>query len=177
MSTELQAPATTLSALPSPTERMSLEQQTVLETLSSGLSIAFTARKYQITRATIYRWINKDPDFRALYNQWLQSVRHTCHMRLMAMAERATDALAEAVDRGNSKVAATVLRGLGMLSGKAGEELCDPGHVRREFALRDLEKNVKISQREMDVLKSPSVLHVRIKPPRSSADLFNLLRE
>ena len=47
-------------------------QQTALAALKGGKSFPQAAEVAGVNRATVYRWVQADPHFRAAYNQWQQ---------------------------------------------------------------------------------------------------------
>ncbi|MGD0462009.1 MAG: helix-turn-helix domain-containing protein [Tepidisphaeraceae bacterium] len=90
-------------------------QQTALELLLTGKSIAETARTAGVSRTTIYQWMRNDPVFQAAYNEWHDQLREGSRSRLLLLTEKATDAVEKALEAGDAKMGLQLLKGMGML--------------------------------------------------------------
>lgn len=101
--------------------KLGTEQQTAMELLLTGKSIAETARSAGVSRMAIYRWMKNDANFRAMYNQWHDQLQESCRSRLQALTEKATDALEKALEAGDARTALQLLKGLGMLKERRPE--------------------------------------------------------
>ena len=98
------------------------KQQAALEVLSSGKSVAEAARTVGISRTSIHRWIRQDPVFQEAYQQWKQAVTEASRTRMLTLSEKAADAVEKALEAGDAKLGLQLLKGLGHVSEKAGEE-------------------------------------------------------
>ena len=90
-------------------------QQAALWALREGMNLQQAAERAQVARMTLYRWIQKDPHFRAAYNLWQQEIAETARARLLKLSEKAVDAVERQLINGDAKVAVAVLRELGVL--------------------------------------------------------------
>jgi hypothetical protein len=116
------------------------DQQRAIALLAAGKSITESASTVGINRATIYRWLNHDPAFKAAYNQWQDHLQRTCHSQLLMMAEKATAAVFKALETGDAKTGLQLLKGMGILRPQTPGPT-DPAEVRREM---DLEKKQRL---------------------------------
>jgi hypothetical protein len=95
-------------------------QQRALEYLVAGKSVAETGRLIGVARATMFRWLKRDAEFRAAFNRWHAEIESNCHSRLMTMTDKAVDTVEKALEHGNARAALELLRGMGMLKGWRG---------------------------------------------------------
>ena len=95
-------------------------QQKALEFLVAGKSVAETGRLIGVGRATMFRWLKRDAEFRVAYNRWHAEVESNCQSRLMTMTDKAVDTVERALEMGNARAALELLRGMGMLKGARG---------------------------------------------------------
>jgi hypothetical protein len=92
------------------------EQRAALDLLCSGKTVAQTAELAGISRATVYRWLKSDAVFQAAYNQWHDQMRLSGRSRLLMLVEKAVGALEKALEAGEWRAAACLVKGLGLLS-------------------------------------------------------------
>ena len=94
---------------------MSTAQETALAALRGGSSFPKAAEEAGVSRATVYRWVQRDPAFRAAYNAWQRELADSAHARLLKLSERAVEVLEEALKHGDKDVACKMLKHLGVL--------------------------------------------------------------
>jgi hypothetical protein len=117
--------------------RLPANQQTALELLVGGKSVAETARLAGVGRATVFRWLKNDPVFRAAVNQWHDQIESGCQSRLLSLTDKATDAVEKALDAGDARTALQLLKGMGMIKERAvgptdPEEIRTRNEIERE---------------------------------------------
>jgi hypothetical protein len=96
-------------------EELSPDQETAMEALRRGGTIAEAARAADVARMTVYRWMKKDPNFRAIYHQWQDEVRQSARARLMSLTYKAITAVQKCIEDGDGKLALQLLKQLGAL--------------------------------------------------------------
>jgi transposase len=116
-----EASAGTVNAVATPVTRgeraqLNEKQVAVLEKLAIGMSITDTARLVQVSRYTIYRWLNHNPVVRTAYNRWKRACEQSAESRLVAMQDTAIDIVLEALEvKRDGWLAMMLLRTLGVL--------------------------------------------------------------
>lgn len=90
-------------------------QETALASLRDGGSFAAAARQAGVARATVYRWVQSNPQFQAAYNAWQLELTESARARLLNLADKAVEVLERALARGDEKVALKMLRQIGAL--------------------------------------------------------------
>ena len=123
--------------------RLGPDQQTALESLLMGKSIAETARSAGVSRMAIYRWLKHDAEFRTAFNQWQDHLRESCRSRLQALTDKATDAVEKALEAGDARTALQLLKGLGMLK-EHPPEPTDPMEVQSKLAAEEKRKDIRM---------------------------------
>lgn len=116
-----------------PLAELTAEQQAALAALIAGQTVTAAAAMAGVARTTVHRWLREDNTFVAAYNGHRAELRDAAHARLLGLTEKALTALEQALDGGDTRAAALVLRGLGLLSGEpvaVGSD--DPARVRIE---------------------------------------------
>jgi transposase-like protein len=111
-------------------------QKAVLELICAGTSVAEAARKVEVTRQTIYRWIKCDPMFQAAYNQWHEEMEESSRSQLAMMTEAATAAVRQALERGDAKMGMQLLKGLGLIA-PAKRRATDVDEIMRRKTLEE----------------------------------------
>jgi hypothetical protein len=126
-------PAETLAA------RLSPVQQRALASITGGSTIKSAAEGAGISRAMLYNWIERDPDFRAAYNAWQRELRESARARLLKAAEVAVETVARRVAC-DERLAMQLINGLGLVrpgrqaqadAGRAGAKRGSRGVCRR----------------------------------------------
>jgi AcrR family transcriptional regulator len=122
---------------------LGVEQQTALELLLTGKSIAETARSAGVSRVAIYRWLKHDAAFQAAYNQWHDQLQESCRSRLQALTDKATDALEKALEAGDARAALQLLKGMGMIKERMPGPT-DPEEVGKILAMDEKRRELKL---------------------------------
>ena len=130
------------------TTELAEPKKAALELLMWGKSVSETARQTGVTRITIHRWLKNDPVFRAAYNEWHEEMRESSRSRLETMAEKAMDALDNALHSNDARAAIAVLKGLGLLrERKPGPT--DAEEVKKEAEIRKKKREAELFLEEM----------------------------
>ena len=87
-----------------------------MKNMMSGQSMSAAARAAGVGRATLYRWMNEDANFRAAYNAWQRDTIAAARGSVVSLAEPALRAVAAAVEAGDVKAGLAVLKSLGLLT-------------------------------------------------------------
>jgi hypothetical protein len=103
--------------------RIKLRQREVLEALMAGVGMKEAARECKVHRATIYRWMKHDPDFKAALAAWQQQALTSARSRLLSAVDAAAGLLVERLDRGDMKAALAILRGNGLFAARQAHVL------------------------------------------------------
>jgi AcrR family transcriptional regulator len=106
------------------------KQQTALAALRGGSGFPDAAQAAGVSRATVYRWVRSDPQFRAAYNEWQQAQAESARARLLGLADKAVDVVEKALGRLDQHVAVRMLKDLGALR-RPGRGATDPEAVAR----------------------------------------------
>lgn len=96
-------------------EELGQKQETALAALRGGSSFPQAAEAAGVGRATVYRWMQSDPHFRAAYNAWQQEQAESARARLLKLADQAVDVVEKALARGDQKIAVGVLKNIGAM--------------------------------------------------------------
>ena len=121
-------------------EELGQPQQTALAALKGGKSFPQAAEVAGVSRATVYRWVQTDPRFRAAYNQWQRDQAESARARVLGLADKAVEVVDKALDRDNEKVAMGMLKHLGALR-RPDRGATDPEVVQLQMHLaREREK-------------------------------------
>ena len=121
-------------------EELGQTQQTALAALKGGKSFPQAAEVAGVSRATVYRWVQTDPHFRAAYNQWQQEQAESARARVLGLADKAVQVVDKALDRQDEKVAMGMLKHLGAMR-RPDRGATDPEVVQLQMDLaREREK-------------------------------------
>jgi hypothetical protein len=134
-----------LAAAPPPTAaatHLPGRQKAALELLLEGKSMSETARGAGVSRTTIYMWLNRDPAFKAAYNQWHDEMEQSARSRLLMLTDKAADAVGQALEGGDAKTAMQLLKGLGFLS-PSPPRLTDAQEIKDQTALESKRRRVE----------------------------------
>ena len=111
---------------------LSAKQLKTLDALLSGRTVTEAAHGGRVHRATVHRWL-RDPTFLAELNSRREELRDAADARLEQLQSTALAAVEAAVDAGDARIALSVLRGMGSLSGKrAAIGPTDPDRVAKD---------------------------------------------
>jgi hypothetical protein len=92
-------------------------QRMAIEALVAGKNMTTSAEAAGVTRATLWRWLNKDPEFQAALNSYKREVCEQVETQTVGLAKLAIEAVENALRSGDARTAIAVLRGLGILDG------------------------------------------------------------
>lgn len=92
-------------------------QRLAIEALVSGKNMTAAAQAAGVSRATLWRWMNKDAEFQAALNSYKREVLEQVETQAVGLAKLAIEAIEKALRDGDAKTGIAVLRGLGMLDG------------------------------------------------------------
>src|SRR3954470_11486988 len=94
-------------------------QEGAVAALLAGKTVTEAAAAAGADRTTVHRWLKDDFAFLAAYNRGRREMREALQGRLMALADKAVGAVESAVAAGDGKAALALLKGLGLLPGRA----------------------------------------------------------
>jgi hypothetical protein len=114
------------------TTDLSPQQLLVLEQLIAGATVTEAARAAQVSRSTVHRWLRDDFGFQAALNRGRAELQQSINRTLLAIAHRATQNVANAVDEGDVAASFRVLKGIGALAGDAERFGSDDPEVLRD---------------------------------------------
>lgn len=134
-SPRIETPAAAMaSAMP---EGLSDHQRKVMTYLATGHSIAKAAHLGKVNRRTVYRWLNDDAQFCAVYNAWRRELEQSAKTRLLAMADDAIDTIHGAILTGHVNASLTVAKSMGLLTKpRIGPD--DPERILRKRRAREM---------------------------------------
>jgi Homeodomain-like domain len=118
-------------------KRLGLDKSLVLETLAMGKSVTETSRLMGVSRMTIYNWLKKDPDFRAAFNEWQNSVQHNARARLLALTDVAIDAVGNAVVKGDAKLGMELLTKMKTFEAPPIDKPTSPEEAKQEIEFEE----------------------------------------
>ena len=144
------------------------KQETALAALRGGSNFPQAAEAAGVGRATVYRWMQSDPHFRAAYNAWQQEQAESAQARLLKLADQAVDVVEKALTRGDQKVAVGVLKSIGAMR-RPQRGATDPQVLKLQMQL----------QRERDKFKACEgmVQHLLTKAGLTAAEQRQYIRE
>ena len=93
-----------------------VDQQLALAALAEGCNYTDSAERASVSRVTLWRWINSDPAFAAVYNAWKQELAESLRTQLLTAAPNASATILKAIEAGDAKLAFGLLRSLGVLN-------------------------------------------------------------
>ena len=130
--------------------RIALRKQAALQSLASGASMNATAKQTGVNRCTIYRWLKEDPEFRAAYNEWENSVQQNGRKRLIALADKAIDSISDALPT-QPKLAMELATKLKMFEPAPAAKPTDIEGARKEIQLEEQQTRLKQEIAEMNL--------------------------
>ena len=113
-------------------QRLPASKQAALQMILGGQTVAEAARVTGVTRMTIHRWLKSDPEFQAAYNEWQEQIIGSTQARLLAMTDKAAEAVEKALEAGDARLGLKLLKEMGLLKTKK-PGFTDPKRVRREM--------------------------------------------
>jgi len=111
---------------------LSPAQEQVLTALLGGATVTTAAQAAGVDRTTVHRWLRSDFDFQAALNRARRELRDAMSSRLHDAAQRAVQTVCAAVEGGDAKIAIALLKGLGLLDGRAAAIGVDNPSVLRD---------------------------------------------
>ena len=111
-------PALPPPAVVTPAEAAALQltpaQRTAIIQLTSGATRSAAAMAAGVTRTTLYKWLNHDPNFQAAFNAWHKDLITTAQGQLLAASQEAINAVLNAIRRGDARLAWKLLESQGL---------------------------------------------------------------
>ena len=154
-------------------------QELALQNLAAGRSISDAARTVGVDRRTLYRWIHDDARFAAAYNAWRREVVDSGRARILAMSNRALDAVQTAIENGDARIALQVAKASGALDAPQ-PGLTDADTLGRKRKLRDGQRAMKLEAAEdqfrRDLGENPRQILKRLELLEPHIDLLLKLR-
>jgi hypothetical protein len=98
--------------------RLRAAQRQALECLMQGMGYVETARRVNIDRRTLYRWVNRDPEFHKAMESWRAVAVRSAEDRLLRGIELAATRLSHAAAH-DYRAASILLKGRELLPGTA----------------------------------------------------------
>ena len=129
--------------------QLSSRQLAALQAIASGKSLAAAAESSGVPRRTIYNWLSTDPHFRAAYNAWKRELMEFGRGRLLKMTESALDAVRSALEKGDARLAITLLKNIGMLAPET-PGVTDPELVKAEMTLDRRRDRIEVAGQEKE---------------------------
>jgi hypothetical protein len=128
-------------------------QLQVLAALLSGSTATAAAEVAGVDRTSVHRWLRHDWGFQAALNRGRRELQDGLQAHLERVAERAVQAVSDAIEAGDLRAALAVLKGLGFLGGHPAEiGGDDPGILRKESELASREAYGERIFRELTAL-------------------------
>lgn len=114
-------------------------QESVIERLVGGESITSSAESTGVSRQTVHRWLSDDFEFQAQLNSARHNLRIESEDRLFALAAQAIGAVEDALRNGDANTGLSILKGLGLLTGKQRDPDSESSSaLRSQAATREL---------------------------------------
>jgi len=130
-------------------------QIVVLNLLLSGINLTSAAETAGVTRRTIHTWLNDDPEFIATFNAAKMEMLEAGRQRLSNSISAALDVVEQAISDGDLNASLALLRGTGLLNGKAPEAL-PVSRAQIEFELDRARVQLKSDQEDLCVMSALS---------------------
>lgn len=92
--------------------RVSEPQAAALRALVEGRTTVQAAAEAGVDRGTLYRWRTQDRDFMAALNAWRADMVAQARDRMLALADKAVNAVAGGLDKGDARLGLRVLKDL-----------------------------------------------------------------
>jgi hypothetical protein len=141
-----------LSAIEARVLDLSDAQRIAIQMMLSGESLVASASAAGVTRMTLYRWLKHDAHFQAAYNAWQQDATIGARTKLLALADRAVNTVANAVHH-DARLALHLLKAMGMLH-RPVEGSTDP---------KEIEERMAIDRRMAEIKRSEELLLMSLR--------------
>jgi hypothetical protein len=132
----------------SPAETVALalspSQQTAIEKMLSGHTLAASATAAGVTRMTLYRWLHHDPKFQAAYSAWQLDAITGAQTKLLAMTDTAVNTVGRAV-KSDARIAVTLLKAVGALD-RPRPGSTDPEEVQRLMEIARIQHENRLDE-------------------------------
>lgn len=116
-------------------------QRTAIIALTSGRTRADAALAAGVSRATLFRWLGKDPGFQAAFNAWQKDVVNTAQAELLAATRDAVATVINAIRNGDAKLAWKLLEAHKLTT------LAAPGST----DIDELERRLAVERKKQDI--------------------------
>lgn len=128
------------------------QQMLAIEALLTGETITSTAESVGVDRTTVHRWLKEDFEFQATLNAHRREMWEGIQAGLWIAAAKAVEAVTEAIEAGDGRMALQVLKGVGALSGQSPPCASDDPDILRQEA--EIAQQASESDRQMRKLLS-----------------------
>ena len=90
--------------------RLRQRQRAVLEMMMIGQSVRTIAKKANVGRNTIHRWITSDQTFKAALKSWQERMQTSARGKLLVATEQAADTVIHKLKEGDLRAALAILK-------------------------------------------------------------------
>lgn len=132
-------------------DRLPAAQHAALSAITAGSSFRHAGEVAGVSRATVYRWVQSDPLFRAALNAWQKEIKESSRARLMRLADQAVSVIETALNRNDERIALTMLKELGVMRRSTGG-LTDPSLLKMQMDLRHQRRQYQLSKASLRYL-------------------------
>jgi hypothetical protein len=132
-------------------EELSRAQETAMQALRAGSTFVQAAKLSGVNRATVYRWVQNNPAFRAAYNTWQRELTESARSRLLKLSELAVSVVEKALLDDDRKVAVKMLRDLGVMRGRKHGSM-DAEVLQLQMELKHKQAHQKATVAMLDLL-------------------------
>jgi hypothetical protein len=136
------SPPPTDLALSKALEGLSIPEAIALDSIMRGTSLTAAADAANISRKTLYEWLEPGHPFCHALTLWKQDLVTTARTRLLMMSDLCTTNILSALKRGDHRTAMTMLQKLGVLSAPP----IGPTHI--EAATAQTQSRTEITERQ-----------------------------
>jgi hypothetical protein len=137
--------------------QLSEDQVTALEEIKARKTIKAAAETIGVDRSTVFRWIARDPYFKAAYHAWKQEVRESARAQIAGLLDMAVSNIEKALASGDAGISYKILKDQGFLV-KEKDLATDPALVRQQIALELAQQSPLGSARTLTALLAQSGL-------------------
>jgi hypothetical protein len=129
-------------ALSKALEGLSVPEAIAMDSIMRGTSLTAAAHAAEISRQTLYNWLEPGHPFCHAVTLWKQDLVTTARTRLLMMSDLCTTNILSALKRGDHRTAMTMLQKLGVLSAPP----IGPTHI--EAATAQTQSRTEITERQ-----------------------------